>query len=181
MKKIFAILILISMQINIFAQSDDFAKVNSDLKKSTITYSMHHPLHSWEATSSDVHSVILINDDKTIIKQVAVVVKIATFDSQNANRDSHMIEVTDAIKYPLVKFESTSITSNGNNLSVVGNLTFHGITKKISFNATKSIQVNQVNVIGGFSINMTDYDIKRPSLMGMPTDDEIKFNFRMFY
>jgi polyisoprenoid-binding protein YceI len=165
----------------ILAQTATLTKIYCDKKLSSISYSMSHPLHSWTAVSKDITSVIVTDDAKKNISQVAVSVKVSTFDSKNANRDSHMMETVEAIKYPSITFTSSSIKQEGNKLTVTGNLNFHGVNQVISFVANFNNQNNKIEVIGGFSVKITQFNIKPPSLMGMETKDEIKLDFRVVY
>ncbi len=177
MKASFFIITFILLTNSLQAQIKFFNKA----EKSSITYAMNHPLHSWTGESKKVKSVILSNADKTEISQVAVAVSIASFDSKNANRDSHAMEVTEALKFPNIVFSSNQIERQGDKLMVKGILKFHGIAKSISFTAqTKKIGDN-LQVKGGFSIKMTDFGIEPPSLMAMSTDDEIKLSFIVYY
>lgn len=161
--------------------AQELSKVFADKKTSTISYTMHHPLHTWDGTSKEVNSVILTNADKSIIKQVAVSVKLATFDSQNANRDSHMIEVTEGLKYPTISFTSTSIQTQGDVLLVKGNLSFHGVTQPISFEAKRKVVGAKLEVSGNFTLKMTQFKISPPTLLAVATDDEFKLNFKVVY
>jgi polyisoprenoid-binding protein YceI len=163
------------------AQEPAQIKLFADKSKSTITYAMDHMLHSWEGTSNEVSSVIVTDKDRNLVHQVAVTVKISSFDSKNANRDSHTMEATDAIKFPSVSFASTSIKQDGNLLQVAGNITFHGVSKPVSFQAVKKIVNNTAEISGGFSINMKDFGISPPTLMGVATDENIKLTFTMVY
>jgi polyisoprenoid-binding protein YceI len=172
-------LLLVIVSSSAFAQAN--TKVYNDKKKSEITYTMTHPFHEWTGVSSDVTSVIVVDANKDNISQVAVTAKLASFDSKNANRDSHMIEVTDGIKYPSVTFASKSIEKSGNTLKVKGNLTFHGITKSISFDAQVKKSGDQLTVTGGFPVKMTDYKIDPPSLLGIVTKDEFKIDFKVVF
>ena len=163
------------------AQQPSQVKYFADKTQSSITYAMNHPLHAWEGVSREINSVILTDANKNVITQAAVSEKISSFDSQNANRDSHCIEVTEAIKYPNISFASTSVKQNGNILEITGKLTFHGITKEITLTAERKTINNQVQISGSFSVNMTDYNIDPPSLMAMKTDNEIKLMFSLVY
>lgn len=164
-----------------FSQNAKAVKVFADKKATSVTYAMSHPLHEWEGTSKDVSSVIMVDKDTKTISSVAVLIKVATFDSQNANRDSHMIEAIDGIKFPQVSFQSTSIARDGQNLKVSGNLTFHGITKPVSFQATQANSTNSISVKGAFDIMLTTFAIVPPSLMGVSCKDLVKFNFTAVY
>jgi len=172
-------LLLVTVCSSVFAQTD--TKVYNDKKKSVITYSMSHPLHEWKGVSNDVTSIIMADANKENISQVAVSAKISSFDSKNANRDSHMMEVTDGIKFPSVTFASKSIEKNGNTLKVKGNLTFHGVTKSISFDAQTKKSGEQLTVTGGFPVKMTDYKIDPPSLLGIATKDEFTIDFKIVF
>ncbi|MEZ4906102.1 MAG: YceI family protein [Saprospiraceae bacterium] len=182
-KNIFlSIMILFVNIILLSGQTDKDIKVFSDKKSSTITYSMSHPLHDWSGVSSDFKSVIVTDENKNVIKQVAVNVKISSFDSKNANRDSHCIEVTEALKYPDITFVSSDIKEDGDKLQVSGVLTFHNVKKNISFKAEKTKSKDgKLNVVGGFDVKLTDFDIEPPSLMGIETKDNIKLDFNVVY
>ncbi len=181
MKSLLSLLILILLSSWIYAQESPQVKFYADKSQSSITYAMKHPLHSWEGTSKEINSVILADQNKKSISQAAVSVKISSFDSQNANRDSHTIEVTDAIKYPSISFASSSIKQEGDNLQINGKLTFHGITKEVSLKAEKKNENGKAKITGNFSVNMKDYNVDPPSLMAMETDEEIKLTFVLVY
>ncbi len=173
------VVLLVTVSSSVLAQTE--TKLYNDKKKSEITYTMSHPLHEWEGVSDAVTSVIMVDADRDNISQVAVTAKLATFDSKNANRDSHMIEATDGIKYPSVTFASKSIEKNGNTLKVKGNLTFHGVTKSISFDAQVKKSGDNLTVTGAFPVKMTDYKIDPPSLLGIATKDEFKIDFKVVF
>lgn len=178
-KFLFLISFLLTGIIN--AQEPTQIKVFADKNESTITYAMNHLLHSWEGVSSEVNSVILTDEKRNTITQAAVSVKISSFDSKNANRDSHAIEATEAIKYPTISFASSSIKQDGNNLEITGTLTFHGESKSITINALKKLVKNKAEITGNFDVNMKDFKIDPPSLMGVATDEVIKMSFKMLY
>ena len=156
-------------------------KYGADKEKSYVTYAMSHPLHEWEATSKNVLSVLIYNPDSKKIIKVAVSIPISTFDSQNANRDSHMIEVLEGIKFPAVTFTSTAITGDDSKLSITGDLVFHGVTKSITFEASSKTTNQGIEVTGAFNVKISDFKIENPSLMGIPTNDNIALKFFVAY
>ncbi len=179
MKTIFLSLIMAVCSISLFAQNK--IKLFNDKKQSTITYAMKHPLHSWTGVSNDVAAVLLTNDSKTEFYQVAVAVKIASFDTKNANRDSHTMEVTEALKYPTITFSSTSIKVNENKATITGNLTFHGVTQPITVEATQQNVNGKMAVTGKFNVSMTQFRIDPPSLVGLATKDNIDLEFKIVF
>jgi polyisoprenoid-binding protein YceI len=73
----------------------------------------------------------------------------------------------DVQKYPTAVFETTSISGTGENSTVKGNLTLHGVTKEISFPAKIEVKDDAATVKAEFSINRQDFGIK---YTGKPDD-----------
>lgn len=180
MKTLITILVTILFSVSVFAQQD-LVKILADKSVSTITYEMKHPMHDWEAVCKDVNAVIVYNKTTKGVEQVGVSLKVQAFDSGNPNRDSHALEVLEALKYPKVTFVSTKIKAAAEMITVEGNLTFHGITKPITIIATREDFVNKLVFDGKFDVSLTDYKVERPSLFGMKTDDMLHFKFKLIF
>ena len=155
-------------------------KLMADRTKSTITYAMSHPMHSFEGVSRDVACVMVI-DDANKIESVAAATKVSSFDSDNTNRDSHALEKMEALKYPKVTFTSNDVQQQGTNLTVKGNLTFHGVTKPVVVLGTRQDDNGQVTIKGDFDINLSDYKVEKPSLMMIPVDEKVKLKLLMVF
>lgn len=156
-------------------------KIVADKANSGVTYAMKHPMHDWEGKSKDVSAVIIYNDDTKQIDQVAVAIPLNSFDSGNSNRDSHSLEIMEALKFPKVTFTSSKITQTDTNLLVDGTLNFHGVAKPISFKATRTDAGNKMTIIGGFDVLLSAHNVEQPSLMGIKTDDKFKLNFKVVF
>ncbi len=63
---------------------------------------------------------------------------------------------------PTATFITKSISEQGTNFLVTGELTLHGVTKQISFPATISVTDSSAEVAADFAINRFDFDIKYP-------------------
>lgn len=148
---------------------------------SWITYKITHPLHEVEATSKNCLCLINADVKAKQVKQVLFMVAVTSFSSGNSNRDSHAMEVVNSLAYPDAKFLSTSATQMGDSLKVTGNLTFHGITKEISFMAYMQWTEYNLTVTGNFSISLTEFKIKRPALFMVPVEDQLRFTFKQFF
>ncbi len=181
MKKLILLLVLLTTATVITAQTRSSVKTMADKTSSSITYSMKHPLHVWSGTSREISSVIMSDGEKINIRQVAVSVSVATFDSRNANRDSHMLEVTEALRFPNITFSGDVTGKQGNELAVEGKLTFHGISRPASFKVNALEKMGKVEVTGGLSFTLSDFNIVRPTLMGFPVSDEVRLEFSVVY
>lgn len=154
--------------------------IRADKSGSYITYKAVHALHAWEGKNRQTDCIIVYNDESRRIDKVAVAAKVADFDSDNSNRDSHALEVLEALKYPKITFVSTSVIySSDNQAQIQGNLTFHGITRAVSFPVELGRDGKKLSVKGGFFIQLTDYQVERPSFMLVPIDDRMELLFYM--
>lgn len=82
-------------------------------------------------------------------------------------------DLLDVAKYPKAAFLSTSIVPTSDPVathSITGNLTFHGVTKSITFPAKVKVTPEAIDVDAEFALNRKDFGIVYP---GMP-DDLIK-------
>lgn len=66
--------------------------------------------------------------------QARVQIDAASIDTNQAQRDAHLrsADFFDAEQYPTITFESTSLSQQGSDISITGNLTMHGVTKSIT-------------------------------------------------
>jgi len=70
----------------------------------------------------------------------------------------------DVAKFPTASFRSTEIKAEGEGHTVTGDLTLHGVTKRISFPATLNATGTEVTANAEFSINRQDYGISYPGM-----------------
>lgn len=157
-------------------------KLMADKALSTITYSAKHPLHNWDGVSRDVNGALIYNDETKQPETVAISVKVASFDSDNNNRDSHAMEVLEGLKYPNVTFVSSDVKAGENGiLTAKGTLTFHGVAKPVTVQATRRETGGKLTLTGEFPVKMSDHTIERPSLMGMKTEDGMILKFNVVF
>ncbi len=174
---LFIILVVCSV-VSISAQPK---KYQADKEQSFITYKLTHPLHEVEATSHKALCLIYADATKHEIMNVLVEVPVSTFDSGNSNRDSHAMEVINAISIPTAKFVSDKVEQNGDSLMVYGKLTFHGVTKDIEIDAFTDWSGDRLIVDGKFEISLTAFKVDRPSLLLIPVNDTLKFTIKQVF
>ena len=151
-----------------FSQSLDFSS-------SEIKYFGYHLMHNWTGSSSEVKTDVSYSES-TKNGSVTVKVRLDSFDSKLYSRDSNMLYYTDAIDYPEVVFKSTQAKVVNDSVYIEGNLTFHGVTKKIKTNAFIDLDRNP-SINGTFYINLSDFNITRPSLMFVKIKDRMRIDY----
>ncbi|MGD1043816.1 MAG: YceI family protein [Bacteroidota bacterium] len=149
--------------------------VNSIKGESSAMYLLIHPMHEIEATSKEVLYTASLNPDIKSIQSVTAAVDVTSFDSGNSNRDSHAMEVVDAMSFPEVTFASTSIVPQGNSLIVGGKLIFHGVTNDVTATAIPEWGTDKLVVHATMPISLTAFKVERPSLLFIPVQDTLRF------
>jgi polyisoprenoid-binding protein YceI len=95
--------------------------------------------------------------------RIDVVAQAASLDTKNSGRDEVVTgdDFLDARRYPTLEFHSTAVDHN----FVTGNLTIHGVTRKVRFPVTP-LGIHEIPNIGKmagfettFTINRRDYGV----------------------
>jgi len=141
--------------------------------ESNISYFLKHPLHEVEGSTKLFDCTVEMGPD-TLKSKITVKVSVAAFNSGNSNRDSHTLEILDAFKYPFVEFVSDSVRHDGKDFRVFGQLNFHGVKKPINFPVRWLQKDGKTQVEAEFKVNLTDHNVKRPSLLMIPTENVMR-------
>jgi len=175
---------IISLSLILILSSTSLAQnliLKNEQESSEISYELKHPAHDTRATSKNIEVKIEYDTTKNIILNAIAQVKVNTFNSGNSNRDSHALELIEALKYPFAKFRSNKIVDKGDTIIVYGDLNFHGVTKNITIKATKKIYNQKLLINGGFSISLDQFNVERPKLLFVPTEEYLKFDFKLSF
>lgn len=85
-------------------------------------------------TFSDYSTRIKLDPDDLSTMEAAARIKVASVDTGNERRDADLRSPNffEAETYPDIRFESTEVIAvNGNEFELAGNLTIHGVTKRV--------------------------------------------------
>ncbi len=106
-----------------------------------INFKIKHLGYSWLTGRFNTFSGTFNYDEKDITATtVNVDIDTRSFDSNHAERDKHIKgkDFLDTATYPKATFSSTKITvKNDNEITVIGDLTLHGVTSSVTINAEK--------------------------------------------
>jgi polyisoprenoid-binding protein YceI len=147
--------------------------VTIDIEQSFISYDGRHPAHNWTGVSKEIKGSFIFDKDNPTASNVDLFVPVFSFDSKNSNRDSNMLDVIEDYFYPTVSFTSSEILKEENQYYIKGLLFFHGIKKEITIPVNFILDDKKIKVDADFSISLTDYKIKRPSLLTIKMKDDI--------
>lgn len=93
-------------------------------------------------------------------------------------------EVLESAKYQKINFKSTSVsdlkkTGDGYSFTLNGDLTLHGVTKRIAVPVSATITPQQLRAIGKYTLRQSDFGIKPYSAAGgtVKVKNEVVVNF----
>ena len=157
--------------------SQEIKRVDSD--RSYISYSGKHFLHKWSAENTNISG--LIQTENKSISNIGIVAKVSDFKSGNSSLDSNSLRVLDALQFPNVIFTSTNVIKENRQIIFEGVLNFHGIEKEFSILAEVT-QLDEITQLSGkFIVSLTEFFVKRPSLLTRKIDDEINLEFDLYF
>jgi len=85
-------------------------------------------------------------------------------DEEKLTRHLKSPDFFDVAQFPTATFRSAEITKTGDEHTISGDLTLHGVTKRISFPATIEADTGKIKANAEFSINRQDYGISYPGM-----------------
>jgi len=149
------------------------------LEQSTLTYHVSHPLHQIDGVSHAARGKGLCQAGQC---DFLIAVPVKSFDSGDSNRDLHMIQVARGAQFPMVTVrirlpvEAASLSTILADLEVE----FAGQTAHYKQVPLQRVaQGNQVRITGTIPVTLTDFKIEPPSLLAIPTKNEIPIRVEM--
>ena len=173
MKKLIFIFVL---SLNILSAQETL-KIDNSI--SSISYSGTHFLHNWDATNDNITGLIELNDNQ--ISKIGVIAKVKDFKSGNSSLDSNSYRVLDALRIPNIIFRSSEIVDSLNLVNISGTISFHDIEKDLNVLIDKSTENDNITLTGKFLINLSDFNVKRPSLLLQKINNEIEIQINLIF
>ena len=98
--------------------------------------------------------------------QIAITIQTASLYADKEKLTKHLKspDFFDVGKFPTATFRSAEIVKSSDGYTVAGDLTLHGVTKRISFPAAIHATGAEVSVNAEFSINRHDFGISYPGM-----------------
>lgn len=106
-----------------------------DLAHSSVNFHVRHVMVSKVHGRFSRWGGTLELDEQDLTKsRLEVTIEAASVDTQEAKRDEHLrsADFFEAEKYPTLTFKSTSITRDGDDYRVAGDLTIRGVTRPVT-------------------------------------------------
>ena len=149
------------------------------LEQSTLTYYVSHPLHQVDGVSHAARGKGVCHAGQC---EFLIAVPVKSFESGDSNRDLHMIQVVRGAQFPLVtvRFRLPEDAAASATIHADLEVQFAGQTaeyKQVPFQ--RVAQGNDARVSGTIPATMSDFKIEPPTLLTIPTKNEIPVRVEM--
>ena len=149
------------------------------LQRSTLTYHVSHPLHQIDGVSHAARGKGVCHAGEC---DFLIAAPVKSFDSGDSNRDLHMLQVVRGAQFPMVtvRFRLPENAASSATVHADLEIQFAGQTAKygqVVFQVT--LQGNEAQITGTIPATMTDFKIDPPSLLSIPTKNEIPVRVEM--
>jgi polyisoprenoid-binding protein YceI len=142
----------------------------------SVQYRVVHKLHEVVGTSSTVEAVAVVDG---VGLRVMARAPVASFDSHNQNRDSHMLEVVEGARFPFVVLKAAApgfvLPATGKaKVRLEGQLELHGVKAPVVVDAElEVVSPTRVVVHLALATKLSAHQIERPALLFIPVEDEL--------
>ena len=166
--------LLIILSLGLFANANSLTVQNGEIKAHTEVFgdSEINP-----ATKNIKADLTIENSIESIKGKIYF--ETLTLVSDTKGRDEHMYELLKSEKFKTISFDIKNITKNENDYNINGLVTLNGISKNITAKGSMDKQNNQILLNGGFSFNLTDFNLEPPKMIFLTVRNQIDSTYNI--
>jgi polyisoprenoid-binding protein YceI len=105
-----------------------------DKSHSEAVFQVRHLVTKVRGRFDDFDGTVQLNEEQPERSSVEFTIRAASIDTNEKDRDTHLrsADFFDVEKFPTITFTSTRVSKSNDSYEVVGDLTIHGVIKKIT-------------------------------------------------
>jgi hypothetical protein len=149
------------------------------LQQSTLTYHVSHPLHQSDGVSHAARGKGLCHAGQC---DFLIAVPVKSFESGDSNRDLHMIQVVRGAQFPMVTVR-LRLPEEAASLGLIHadlEIQFAGQTVEYKQVPLQHVTEGQeARITGAVPATLSDFKIEPPTLLAIPTANEIPVRVEM--
>jgi polyisoprenoid-binding protein YceI len=113
--------------------------------------------------------------------KIAVTLDASSINTGSSLKDTHAKseDWLNVVKYPLIRFSSTSITKDGDKYIIAGKMELHGVSKDIKIPTSYDEKSGKGVFSGEFTINRNDYGVSGSGIKAKMVGDNVKVSFNI--
>lgn len=128
--------------------------------------------------TTHIKSLLTIDDKIESIKG-EVFFETLSLVSSKKDRDEHMYKLLDSEVHKVISFTIKNIIKNETNYDINGVISLNGVKKEITVKSDINEENNQIVMVGGFSFNLTDFNLEPPTLLFLTVRNQIDINYNI--
>jgi polyisoprenoid-binding protein YceI len=170
--------LLVAVAVAVAAAAPQGDALVVDPVASVVRFHLEHKLHKVDGRSAKVEGKAVIGADGRVMAMVRI--PVTSFETGDANRDSHMRETLEVARYPFVVLKGlTSLTvpvAHGKPVEarLRGELELHGVKQPVDLPVQISFDADGgATVRAKFPVSLEAHRIERPSLLFVKVDDQL--------
>jgi len=143
------------------------------LDASTLSYHVSHPLHEVDGVSHAALGKGVCHGGQC---DFLVAAQVKSFDTGDSNRDLHMLQAVRGAQFPIVSVRLRLPEAALSSTTIVCDLEIQFAGQTVKYKQVPFQQVtqgNEVRVSGTIPATMSDFKIDPPTLLAIPTKNEI--------
>ena len=146
------------------------------IREGTIRYTLVHKLHEVRGTSHKLEGLAKVQPGGPTLVQVRV--PVASFDSGNSNRDSHMREATHEAAHPYVEVKGTLPPlqlplAGKTDLPLDAKVELNGEIERQTIPVTLTQEGQALRAKFSFPVSLDAHHVERPELLLVKVDDKV--------
>jgi polyisoprenoid-binding protein YceI len=145
----------------------------------TIIYASTSPMADFSGTNVAVTGTAAWDKSSGTLK-AEVLVDLAKWNSGSALREKHTLAMFEVDRFPQAAFSvsGTAAEAAGTNVTLKGTLELHGVKRPLEIPGRLKMETDRVDFSGDFTLRLTEWSMKRPSLLGAQVDDIVKVHIQ---
>ena len=140
-----------------------------------VVYQARGPMGAFQGINEAVAGTLRWDPGRGVLEG-EVCVDLSAWDSGEPLRDKHTRSMFEVEKYPKACLVFTGIEGDPAKgpVKLLGELTLHGVTRPVAIPGTARFEGDTIFFEGAFETKITDWKMKRPSLLGFKVRDRVK-------
>jgi polyisoprenoid-binding protein YceI len=140
-----------------------------------VTYQAKAPIGQWQGSNTALDGQLNWDAQSGEVSG-QICVTLAAWSSGEPLKDRHTQEMFQVDQFPKGCFSVSGIQGDvaSGQITLLGLLELHGVKHDLSIPGTFQQQSGTLIFDGNFSTNVTDWGMKRPSMLGMTVADEVQ-------
>ncbi len=168
--------VIVLLFLSLFVNADNLEFSNGEIKAHTEIFGDKEI----NPATKNITSKLIMDDFIESIRGY-ISIKYISLNSTNKRRDANMYELINTNIYPEISYTIKMISKQKGNYKIDGYLKLNGVTKDLTSIANIYSKNNDITLDGNFSIKLTDFNIKPPSMFFINVRDQIDIVYNLTY